>query len=230
MPDHVVPCEALTGDLANFLNEVKTEHARAARGRLIFGLDATASRRPAWDMAATLTAGMFREAGTIGNLDLQLVFYRGDRECQASGWMSDAGCLARMMTKIECMAGETQIGRILSHAIKETTKLQVNALVFVGDAVEENPDILVAKARELGRLGVRAFIFQEGNDPGVQRAFQDIAANTGGAYAKFDSQGAKRLGELLQAVARYVTGGLAALEGRKDAGSVLLIDQLSGGS
>jgi hypothetical protein len=221
--------ETLPGDLASFLNEVKVEHALAVRGRLIFALDATASRRGTWDLAASLTAGMFQEAGAIGSLDLQLVFYRGDRECQASAWVSNADRLVKMMTKIECAAGETQIERILVHAQKETAKLQVNALVFIGDAMEENLDLLITRAREVGRLKVPVFMFQEGNDPGVQRAFQDIAANTGGAYAKFDAGAAKQLGELLQAVARYAAGGIAALEGRKDAGSVLLLGQLRTG-
>ena len=222
----VVAREPLTGDLAAFLDEVKATHALAARGRLIFGLDATASRNRTWDMATTLTAGMFREAGAIGGLDLQLVYYRGDRECRASCWVSDADRLLKMMTKIACEPGETQIERILAHAIKETAKLQVNALVFIGDAIEESLDILVARARELGRLGAPVFMFQEGNHPGVQRAFQDIATNTGGAYAKFDAGAAKQLGELLRAVARFATGGIAALEGRKDAASTLLLGQM----
>ena len=158
----VVAREALTGDLAAFLDEVKAARALAARGRLIFGLDATASRNRTWDMATTLTAGMFREnQRDIGGLDLQLIYYRGDRECRASGWMSDADRLVKMMTKIDCEAGETQIERILAHAIKETVQLQVNALVFIGDAIEEDPDILACRARELGRLGAPVFMFQE---------------------------------------------------------------------
>ena len=40
--------------------------SQAARGRLIFALDATASRELTWDMAATLQAAMFEEAARIG--------------------------------------------------------------------------------------------------------------------------------------------------------------------
>jgi Oxidoreductase NAD-binding domain len=195
----------------------------------VVGLDATGSRRRAWDMAASLTAGMFREAAAIGSLDLQLVYYRGEKECRASGWVSDADRLVKMMARIECEAGETQIERILAHAIKETTKLKVGALVFVGDAMEENLDILVARARELGRLGTPAFMFQEGGDPAVASAFRDIAAGTGGAYAKFDAGAARQLGELLRAVAAFVVGGVQALEGRKDRESMLLLEQIKKG-
>jgi hypothetical protein len=211
--------EALPSDLAAFLDEVKVER----RGRLIFGLDATGSRRPTWDMAASLTAGMFREAG---GLDLQLIYYRGEQECRTSGWVGDADRLVKLMARIECEAGVTQLGRILEHAQKEAGKRRVDALVFVGDALEENPDALIAKACELGKLGLPVFMFQEGDDPDVERAFQSIAKVTGGVYARFEPGAAKHLSDLLKAVSLFVVGGMAALEGRKDAGSALLIEQL----
>src|ERR1700728_4446527 len=54
------------------------------RGRLIFALDATMSRQPTWDQACVLQAEMFREAASVGGLDVQLVYYRGLAECRAS--------------------------------------------------------------------------------------------------------------------------------------------------
>jgi hypothetical protein len=174
--------ESLTGDLADFLAEVKTEHALIPHGRLIFGLDATASRKPTWDLAAGLQADMFREAGVAGNLDLQLVFYRGDGECKASAWMSDASRLARVMSTIDVRAGTTQISKILAHARKEATLAPVGALVFIGDALEEPVDPLCFVARALGGLKVPVFMFQEGSDDEVESAFRDIAKHSGGAY------------------------------------------------
>src|SRR5262245_23084506 len=58
-----------------FLTELKglSTPGKAMRGRLIFALDATASRQPTWDTACTLQGEMFCE---IGGLDLQLVYYR----------------------------------------------------------------------------------------------------------------------------------------------------------
>ena len=138
-----------------FLDDLK-KRAPASRGRLIFGLDATASRQPTWDAACTLTAEMFREAGAAGGLEMQLVYFRGDRECKASRWFSSSADLTNVMTRISCAAGETQIEKILDHAIRDTKVLKVNALVLVGDAMEENADMLVGKAAELGRLGVRS--------------------------------------------------------------------------
>jgi hypothetical protein len=72
-------------------------------------------------------------------------------------------------------------------------------------------------------------MFQEGTDSLVQRAFQEIATSTGGAYAKFDAGAAKQLGENLRAVAVFATGGISALEGRKDAASILLLEQMKKG-
>ena len=63
------------------------------RGRLMFALDATASRAPTWAIARELQAKMFREAAPIGKLDVQLVYYRGD-ECRTSKWVSSGEQLA----------------------------------------------------------------------------------------------------------------------------------------
>ena len=73
--------------------------------------------------------------------------------------------LGALMERIDCRGGHTQIGKILSHARARTKPSKVQALVFVGDAMEEPIDDLCADAGELGLLGVPAFVFQEGHDP-----------------------------------------------------------------
>jgi hypothetical protein len=104
--------------------------------------------------------------------------------------------------------------------------LRVNALVFIGDAMEENPDSLAHEAGELGRLGVPAFLFQEGRDPEVEQTFRELARLTRGAYGRFDANAARQLAELLRAVAIYAAGGVTALAARKDAGAMRLLQQL----
>jgi hypothetical protein len=189
-----------------------------AGGRLIFALDATASRQPTWDTACKLQAEMFRE---VTGLDVQLVYYRGESECRASRWFSEPASLAKAMTRIMCEGGYTQIGRVLAHACKSENRAA--ALVFVGDAMEENPDKLISAAR---KLGCPAFMFQEGNNRDVEDVFQGIARASGGAYCRFDPGAARQLAELLRAVAAYAAGGAKALAARKDAGSVKLLAQL----
>ena len=102
----------------------------------------------------------------------------------------------------------------------------MNALVFVGDAMEENSDTLVHDADELGRLGVPAFMFQEGHDRNVEQVFRQIAKLTRGAYCRFDPGAARQLAELLRAVAVYAAGGTIALEGQRTGSARLLLGQL----
>lgn len=204
--------------------------APGGRGRLIFALDATMSRQPTWDSACHLQAEMFKEAGTIGGLDVQLVYYRGLTECRASQWVSQPGRLAALMEKIDCRGGHTQIGRILGHARKEGQGRKVQAVVFVGDAMEEPIDDLCAAAGELGLMGVPVFMFQEGSEPVAERAFREIARLSRGAYCRFAPGAAHELAELLRAAAAYAAGGMKALtdlSARKNAGAQLLLRQMS---
>src|SRR5919198_1709048 len=226
------PAAATRAEIDAFLAKVKslapaTESGR--RGRLMFALDATMSRQPTWDNACQLQADMFREAAAIGGLDVQLVYYRGLGECRASRWVSQAERLAALMERIDCRGGHTQIGKVIPHAKRETQATKVQALVFVGDAMEEKLDDLCHAAGELGLLGVPAFMFQEGFDPITEQAFREIARLTRGAYCRFDPGAAHQLAELLRAAAAYAAGGmraLADLSARRQSGAIKLLEQM----
>ena len=196
------------------------------RGRLIFALDATMSRQPTWDTACTLQAEMFREAGSIGGLDVQLVYFRGLNECRASRWVSDGAGLGDLMGRIHCVGGHTQIRKVLQHARSEADRGKVAALVYVGDAMEEGIDDLAAAAGELGLRGVAAFMFHEGHDPIAEQAFREIARLTRGAYCRFDLSAAHELGELLRAAAVYAAGGVKALTAQRSEGARKLLAQM----
>jgi hypothetical protein len=195
-----------------------------ARARLIFALDATASRQPTWDTAAQLQGQMFTTVAAIGNLDVQLVYYRGYNECVASRWLSDAGSLAAVMSRVTCAAGHTQIKRVLAHARKEHAREKIGALVVISDACEESPADLYSEAREL--VGVPVFLFQEGRNESVAEVYAEIAHITGGAYCKFDSGAAQRLADLLKAVAAFAAGGIKALAAQKSEAATLLLTQI----
>lgn len=204
-----------TDDVDGFLEKLaKTPNVNAAggRGRLIFALDATASRQPTWDQAAQIQGEMFVQTAALGGLEIQLCCYRGFGEFKVSPWLTRSADLLRMMTSVFCRAGQTQIRKVLKHAINETKARRVAALVFVGDCVEEDVDELGALAGELGVLGVPAFMFHEGNDPLAGFAFREIARLTHGAYCRFDPGAAGTLKELLSAVAVFAAGGRRALE------------------
>jgi hypothetical protein len=204
------------------------DHSPALRrGRLMFALDATASRAPTWAIARDLQAKMFREAAPIGHLDVQLVYYRGD-ECRASKWVSSGDHLAYLMHRIDCQAGRTQIGRVLGHALREAEKTPVQALTFIGDAMEEQIEDLAATAGKLGTLGVPIFLFQEGRDPAVRKAFRLLALKSGGAYFEFNpntSLAVEQLSDRLNAIARLAVGDVEALQ--RIAVAAALTDQRS---
>ena len=196
-----------------FLEQVRgLAPSSSGTGRLIFAMDATMSRQPTWDLALQLQAHMFHEVKEVGGLDVQLIYFRGFDECRASKWVRDPDALARLMTQVSCQGGYTQIEKVLRQAIQQTKQKKVQALVFVGDCMEEDVDRLCQIAGELGMLGVPAFVFHEGAEPAAQRAFKQIARLTRGAYCAFDTTSAGQLRDLLRAVAVYAAGGQSALQ------------------
>jgi len=193
------------------------------RGRLIFAMDATASREPTWDRACHIQGQMFETTASLGGLKIQLCYYRGYGEFKASPWLTGSKELLKRMTGVFCLGGLTQIEKVLQHALKETRHKKVDAVVFVGDVMEEDVDRLTHLAGELGLLGVPVFLFQEGVEPVAERVFRQIARLTNGAFCPFDSSSADQLRDLLSAVAVYAAGGRRALEdfGKSRGGMVL---------
>jgi len=216
------------------------EKMRRNRGRLIFALDATASREPTWDMASQLQAAMFEQAAKIGGLDVQLVFYRGADEVRHTSWFSDAHELVGRMNTIRCAAGQTKIARVLRHIRSEHEREKINAAIFIGDAIEEPPSELYDIAAS---LSVPIFMFQEGDGLAlyvdqrgeivhehppqkVEQVFRELARLTNGAYARFDAGAAAKLSELLQAVAVFVVGGRKALANQHTDSARKLLGQM----
>jgi len=229
---HQAPAASARAEIDTFLNRVKELGPAVApgqRGRLIFALDATMSRQPTWDTASKLQADMFREAGSVGGLDVQLIYYRGLAECRASPWVGEPQRLATLMARIDCQGGHTQIGKVLAHARRENDSRKVAVLVFIGDAMEESLDDLCSAAGELGLRNLKAFMFQEGYDPVCEQAFREVARLTGGAFCRFKPGAAHELAELLRAAAAYAAGGmraLADLKARNSTGAIKLLEQL----
>jgi hypothetical protein len=226
--DDRLPARSSQTDVDAFLSKVAAAPARnvtGRRGRLMFAMDATASRQPTWDRACRIQGEMFRETTTLGGLETQLCWYRGFDEFHVDQWTSDSAQLLRHMTGVFCLGGTTQIAKVLEHATREAKAHKVDALVFVGDCMEENPDRLYQLAGELGLLGMPVFVFQEGHDAVAERAFARMAQLTGGAHCRFDAGSARQLKDLLSAVAVYAAGGRRALEdfGRRRGGAVPLL-------
>ncbi|MDP6474656.1 MAG: VWA domain-containing protein [Alphaproteobacteria bacterium] len=215
-------------DIDRFLGKVAATPpplAGQGKGRLLFAMDATASREPSWDRACHIQGEMFEATAALGGLSVQLAYYRGFNEFRATKWLSNSRTLVRHMSAVHCLGGHTQIRKILRHAIRETKRQKLGAIVFVGDCMEENVDDLCAMAGELGLLKVPAFMFHEGNEKEASLAFRQIARLTGGAYLQFDAHSAAQLKSLLSAVAVYAAGGRRALisYGKRQGGAALQI-------
>lgn len=213
--DRKLPQRSSRADVDAFLRQVAATPAvnpAGQRGRLLFAMDATASREPTWDQACHIQAQMFQETAALGGLEIQLCYYRGFGEFEASAWLRDSKALLARMLAASCLGGHTQIAKVLRHALAETRVKKIDALVFVGDCLEEDVDHLSQLAGELGLLGVPAFVFHEGHDVVAERAFRQIAKLTKGAYCRFDAGSAQQLRDLLSAVAVYAAGGRRALQ------------------
>ncbi|MBT4162379.1 MAG: VWA domain-containing protein [Gammaproteobacteria bacterium] len=220
-----------SSDVSNFLAKVARTPAKKTDGevsRLLFAMDATASRGPTWDHACHLQAQMFEATANAGSLAVQLCHYGGFNHFRAGAWCQSANSLLAEMTAVNCLGGHTQIKRVLEHVIAENRKNRIRAVVFVGDAIEENPDDLCNLAGQLAVLGLPLFMFQEGHDPGVRSVFKQMAQLSGGAFAPFDLNSASQLKDLLSAVAVFATGGRSALENfeSKSGSPALLTRQL----
>lgn len=213
------------GDVSKFLEKVSKTPVRVNDGpvsRLMFAMDATASREPSWDRACHLQGQMFEATRDIGQLAVQLAYYRGYNEFHSSRWHESSTTLLSEMSAVRCLGGYTQIDKVLQHAMKEHQQHRMRAVVFVGDAVEEDADALCHLAGKMGVMQIPLFMFHEGNDQASRSVFQQMATLSGGAYAPFDLNSADELKDLLAAVAVFATGGRKALT-RFSAGPAALL-------
>lgn len=210
-----LPQKPANAAIAAFLRKVEAmpavTPASGKPGRLLFAIDATASRQPTWDRACQLQGHMFMAVRDIGALAVSLAYYRGFEEFAATPFLTSAEELARRMTGVTCLGGQTQIRRVLKHALAETGREKINAVIFIGDAIEEDVDPICHLAGTLGLRGTPVFVFQEGNNPVAHNAFAQIAKLSGGAHVPFDAGSAEALRDLLRAVAVYAAGGRRAL-------------------
>lgn len=213
----------------NFLDKVRSSKAMSAspkqeilkkaiahnqRPRLLFAMDATASREGSWNVAKEITGAMFE--AVPGELDVALAYHSGGRLQEMTQFSSQAKAFLDKVQSVRCSAGGTALNQILDTAVRAPG---LKALIYIGDCFEENPTIAVELAETLKLRGVRCFIFHDvssqvhGFDTQSARAvFEQIAKITGGVILPFDENSPDLVRELLAAIALYATGGIKALE------------------
>ena len=214
-----------TQRVSDFLSKVQASQ----RGRIAFVIDATGSRERTWDAATQVQGEMFSEAANLGGLEMQVTYFGGLNNVASSFWTSDARELQHFMGRVRCDTGHTKYARALAHVRDEHRRQPINAVIAVGDMLEEEPRTLYDA---VAGLGVPLFAFQEGSNseqPEVaqlREAFQEMARLTKGAYHGFDAGSIAQLRELLRAVAVFATGGLTALADLRTDSARKLLGQL----
>ncbi len=196
------------------------------RPRLVFGFDATASRAPAWATARTVTDALVR--ALPGKLDVALAVHGGSRLHTFTEFTADPNTLRDRAAAITCVAGHTQLLPILSRSLASPG---LRVITYIGDVFEESPTRGRKLADELGRLGIRLFVFHDTAHWTARRdaeLFLDLARRTGGCVLPFDASAPDRLRELLAAIAVLAVGGVELLQDKRGKlpGAVILLQHL----
>src|SRR5262249_45195432 len=120
--------------------EPPAETSTPSRPRLVFAVDATASREPAWAAARQVTDALVK--ALPGELDVALAVHGGARVHTFTEFTNNPATLRDRAAGISCIAGMTRLLPILATSLKRQA---VRVIVYIGDVFEEN----LAAGREL---------------------------------------------------------------------------------
>ncbi len=197
-----------------------------ARPRLVFAVDATASREPAWAAARQVTDSLVK--ALPGELDVALAVHGGSIVHTFTAFTADATTLRDRAAGVSCMAGLTRLLPILATSLKQQS---VRVIVYIGDVFEENLPHGRRLADSLGAQGTKLIVLHDtaaGSARQDAEVFWDLAKRTGGCVLPFDSSAPGKLRDILSAVAVYAVGGEKLLRERRHAlpGAVALLQHL----
>jgi len=194
------------------------------RGKLLFAIDATASREPAWEAAKQLTDSFFD--AVPGMIDIGLAAYGGNRVHTFTPYVADARRLRRLASGISCRAGYTQLLPILRRVVETG---DVGVVLYITDAFEEDATTAARLAEMLKAKGTRVIVLFDGwSDSEARAVFEDLAARTGGAVLPFEASAIERLKGLIAAAAVLAVGGEVLLAAKSNSlpGATLLLEYL----
>jgi hypothetical protein len=206
--------------------EPPTDTGAPSRPRLVFAVDATASREPAWTAARQVTDALVK--ALPGELDVALAVHGGSRVHTFTAFTNDARTLRDLAAGVECHAGLTRLLPILAASLKRQA---VRVVIYIGDVFEESLPQGRQLADQMGALGIKLIVLHDTADRGARRdaeVFWDLAKRTGGCVLPFDASASGRLRDILSAVAVYAVGGEKLLRERQHAlpGAVALLEHL----
>jgi hypothetical protein len=191
------------------------------RPRLVFGVDATASREPSWASAQRITDRMF---GAIpGALDVALAVHGAGRVHTFTAFSADVAQFRAQAAAVRCQAGNTQLCALMQRTLDAGG---VRVLSYIGDAFEEVSAEALALADRFRLRGIKAVILADDAGEEALAVFQEIARRTGGAVLDFRAGELDLMGEVLEAVAALAIGGRKLLAARKTPGATLLLGHI----
>jgi hypothetical protein len=222
------PVTALSSALGQA--EPPAETGTPARPRLVFAVDATASREPAWATARQVTDALVK--ALPGELDVALAVHGGSRVHTFTAFTDDPAKLRDRAAGVVCEAGLTRLLPILETALKRPA---VRVVVYIGDVFEESLHHGRRLADAMGKRDTKLIVLHDTADPTARRdaeVFWDLAKRTGGCVLPFDANAPGRLRDLLSAVAVYAVGGEKLLQERRHElpGALALLEHLGKGS
>jgi len=150
-----------------------------------------------------------------GELDVALAVHGGSRLHTFTEFTAEPNTLRDRAAAISCIAGHTQLLAILSRSLSSPG---IRVITDIGDVYEESPARGRKLADELGRRGIRLFVFHDTADWTARRdaeLFLDLARRTGGCALPFDASAPDRLRELLAAIAVFAVGGAELLQDKR---------------
>src|SRR3984885_3622226 len=202
------------------------ETGAPGRPRLIFAVDATASREPAWTAARKVTDALVK--ALPGELDVALAGHGGSRVHTFTAFTNSAATLRDRAAGVACEAGMTRLLPILSTSLRQPG---VRVVVYIGDVFEESLNHGRRLADAMGVQDTKLIVLHDTADPGARRdaeVFWDLAKRTGGCVLPFNTAASGRLRDILSAVAVYAVGGEKLLRERRHelAGAPALLDHL----
>ena len=167
--DKKVPAARKQGEVDAFLRQVAAMPAArpaAGRGRLIFAMDATASREPSWDRACRIQGEMFEATAASGRpRRCNWSSIAASTNARRAGGSPIRASLHRAMRAVFCVGGETQIARVLRHALDRgegRTGQRAGLRRRRDGGIARRADRAGGRA---GLLGVPVFLFHEGGNP-----------------------------------------------------------------
>jgi len=191
------------------------------RPRLVFGVDATASREPTWASAKSITDRMFE--AIPGALDVALAVHGAGQVHTFTEFSADVDQFRRQASAVRCQAGNTQLCELMQRTLDAGG---VRVMSYVGDAFEESRAEAYALADRFRLRGIKAVLLADAADEATLEVFREIADRTGGAVLDFRATELGLMGDLLAAVATLAIGGRKLLSTKTTPGARLLLGSM----